>query len=148
MSHTNRLLFTSTYTPTLGRFFFNSNTSKEIACSKTSSVNFARWIQRLNIYMYIHCIYIYMLRHIYCNITQTHAQSDSNKPHEWLLNRDITVLHTQRAEIESPIYRSAVGPALLMRSDLIEHPACYLCLHQAVSRFTLHKYYITTGPIH
>ncbi len=51
----------------------------------------------------------------------------------------------KQAEIESPIYCGAVGPALLMRVNLNEHPACYLCLHQAVSGFTLRKYYITTA---
>lgn len=60
----------------------------------------------------------------------------------------ITLLDTQHAKIESPIFCGTMGPALLMRANLIEHPACYLCLHQAVSRFTLHTYYITSGPIH
>lgn len=54
----------------------------------------------------------------------------------------------QGAEIESSIYWGAAPPEILMRENLNEHPACYLCLCQAVSRFTLCKYYITTGIIH
>lgn len=64
------------------------------------------------------------------------------------LYSDITALPTQQAGILSPIYCGAVGPELLMRANLNEHPACYLCLHQAVSGFTLSKHYVRTGPIH
>lgn len=80
------------------------------------------------------------------NVPPTHSHI-LNRPHKWLYS-DITVLPTQQAEIESPIYCGATGPELLMRGNLNEHPACYLCSHQAVSRFTLRKYYIITGPIH
>lgn len=47
-----------------------------------------------------------------------------------------SIFYTQQTEIESPIYCGAMGPALLMRANLIEHPAYYLCLHHAVSGFT------------
>lgn len=60
----------------------------------------------------------------------------------------VTVLPRQQAESESSIYCGAAGPEILMRENLNEHPACYLCSHQAVSRFTLCQYYITTGIIH
>lgn len=65
----------------------------------------------------------------------------------FVFTRCIDVWQYSRLKLNHHIHGGAVGPALLMRAVLIEHPASYLCLHQAGSRLTLHKYYITTEPI-
>lgn len=86
--------------------------------------------------------------HQYTNETCFHIHTYStNYKNVCTVTSRYYLLPTQQAEIESPIYCGAVGPALLMRTNLNEHPACYLCLRQAVSGFTLRKYCITTGAI-
>lgn len=82
-----------------------------------------------------------MYTHIcYTTDTNIHTHTHILKPHKFLYG-DNTVIAPQQPEIESPIYCGALGPELLTRANLNEHPACII-------GFTLHKYYITTEPIH
>lgn len=85
------------------------------------SVNFARWQKDK------HCN-IHRCRSV---LSQSQTHPRENMPTEW----HHTITHTTEAETESPIYCGAMGPKSLMRAKLNEHPACYLYLDHAVSRF-------------
>lgn len=79
---------------------------------------------------------IHRLMQIHAGLSLSHTKTMKTI----CLYSDITALPTQPAGIVSPIYCGAVGPELLMRANLNEHPACYLCLHQAVRGFSLRKH--------